>query len=97
MENIIREAIANKQLLEFIYKDELRIVEPYTFGVTTKGNDVLSGYQIDGESTSSNELGWRLFTLDKIDNLNLLEDDFSGDRDEYNPNDSRMSHIYCTL
>lgn len=97
MKNIIKEAIANKQLLEFVYKDEQRIVEPYTFGITTKGNDVLSGYQVDGESTSSDELGWRLFTLDKIGDLKLLDNTFSGDRDEYNPNDSRMSHIYITI
>lgn len=97
MENIIKEAIQNKQLLEFMYKDELRIVEPYTFGVTTKGNDVLSAYQVDGESTSSDELGWRLFSFSKIDNIKLSDSKFEEIRDGYNPDDSRMINIYYTL
>lgn len=97
MENVIKSAIQNKQLLEFMYKDEIRIVEPYTFGVSRKGNDVLSAYQIDGESTSSDELGWRLFTLEKMNDLKALESKFTQVRSEYNSEDSRMSHIYAGI
>jgi predicted DNA-binding transcriptional regulator YafY len=97
MENIIKKAIQNKHLLEFMYKDELRVVEPYTFGVSKKGNDILSAYQIDGSSSSSSDLGWRLFTLDKIDDIKLSDNCFDVVRSEYNPDDSRMSQIYFTV
>ena len=42
MENIIREAIANKQLLKFVYNDKKRVVEPYTFGCSHKGDGTSS-------------------------------------------------------
>ena len=83
MENIIREAIANKQLLKFVYNDKKRVVEPYTFGCSHKGDDTLSAFQIEGGSN--------------IDNLVLLDSKFDSIRDGYNPNDSRMSEIYITI
>lgn len=97
MERMITKAIKNKQLLEFAYNKKVRVVEPYTFGVSTKGNDTLSAYQIDGGSTSSKDLGWRQFSIDAIQNLILLDKKFEMIREDYTPNDSRMSHIYSTV
>ncbi|AGR77473.1 hypothetical protein A7H1H_1173 [Aliarcobacter butzleri 7h1h] len=97
MENIIREAIANKQLLEFIYNDKRRVVEPYTFGCSHKGDDTLSAFQIEGGSNSSRDLGWRQFILENIESLVISETSFNDIRDGYNPNDSRMSEIYITI
>ena len=97
MEIIITEAIKNKQLLKFTYNNKVRVVEPYTFGESTKGNDTLSAYQVDGGSNSSKDLGWRQFIIDDIEHLNLLDDKFEILREGYNPNDSRMSHIYITV
>ncbi|MDY0051526.1 MAG: hypothetical protein RBR65_03205 [Aliarcobacter sp.] len=97
MENIIREAIANKQLLKFVYNDKKRVVEPYTFGCSHKGDDTLSAFQIEGGSNSSKDLGWRQFIIENIDNLVLLDSKFDSIRDGYNPNDSRMSEIYITI
>ncbi len=96
MERIITEAIENCKLIEFNYKDEVRVVEPYTFGVSTKSNDILRGYQVEGGSTSSDDLGWRLFTVAKIENINILERNFEPTQDGYNPNDSAMVEIYIT-
>ncbi|PLY09977.1 MAG: hypothetical protein C0626_07245 [Arcobacter sp.] len=59
MENIIKKAIENQQLLSFVYNGKNRTVEPYTFGESTKGNDTLSAFQIEGGSNSSKDLGWR--------------------------------------
>lgn len=98
MENIITEAIKNKQLLKFVYHNKVRVVEPYTFGESTKGNDTLSAYQIDGgSSNSSKDLGWRQFVIDDMQNLTLLDSKFELIREGYNPNDSRMSHIYIAI
>jgi predicted DNA-binding transcriptional regulator YafY len=96
MEELISKAIENKSLLEFIYGDKLRVVEPYTFGVSTKGNDTLSAFQIEGGSNSSNQLGWRLYSIDEIENLKVLDATFEPNRNGYNPSDSRMIKIYIT-
>jgi len=50
MNDIIVEAIENRKLLEFFYNDHYRVVEPHTFGVSKKGNENLSVFQIDGTS-----------------------------------------------
>ena len=96
MNEIIIEAIKNKKIIECTYKDELRVVEPYTYGLSSKDNDILRVYQIDGGSTSSDKLGWRLLTVDKMININVLDDDFIADRDDYNPEDKAMTTIYIT-
>lgn len=97
MKNIIKKAIANKQLLEFFYNGKIRIVEPYTFGCSHKGDDTLSAFQIEGGSNSSKDLGWRQFIIENIESLVLLDSNFNSIRDGYNPNDSRMSEIYITI
>lgn len=97
MENIIKEAIENKQLLEFVYNDKRRVVEPYTFGCSHKGDDTLSAFQIEGGSNSSKDLGWRQFIIENIESLVLLDTKFEDIREGYNPNDSRMSEIYITI
>jgi len=97
MDRIITEAIENCKLIEFSYKDEVRIVEPYTFGVSSTGKDVLSAFQVEGGSTSSDDLGWRLFSIAKIDNIKISDSRFQPIRDGYNSNDSRMKKIYVTV
>lgn len=97
MNTLIKQAIENRKLLEFYYKDDLRIVEPHTYGVSTTGKESLSAYQVGGESSDSKTIDWKLFTVDKIQNLRIKETSFTGTRDGYNPNDSRMSQIYITI
>lgn len=96
MDRIITDAIENCKLIEFNYKDEVRVVEPYTFGVSSTGKDVLSAYQVEGGSTSSDDLGWRLFSIGKIENIKILDNSFNPIRDGYNSDDTRMKKIYIT-
>lgn len=42
MLEIVKQAIENRNLLEFTYQKQLRIVEPYTYGANSKGNELLS-------------------------------------------------------
>jgi len=97
MKNVICKAIENKNLLEFNYKGYYRVVEPFTFGINTKDNEVLSAFQVKGESESGNRPMWRLFDLEKIENMRVLSENFSGHRDGYKKNDSRMDRIYCEI
>jgi len=97
MNDIIIEAIENRKLLEFFYKDHYRVVEPHTFGVSSKGNENLSAFQIDGTSESIVVPDWGLFTIDKMNGLKILNETFEGTRPKYSKGDSRMIEIYKEL
>ena len=86
MKTKIREAISNKKALRFHYDASVRIVEPYCFGESVAGVDVLRAYQIRGYSSSSSlPKGWRLFVVSEITNMTILEDEtFDGKRRDYN-------------
>lgn len=97
MNDIIIEAIESRKLLEFYYKNHHRIVEPHTFGISSKGNENLSAFQIDGTSERNNVPDWGLFTIDKIIDLKILNESFVGTRPKYTKGDSRMIEIYKEL
>ena len=96
MEEQICNAINSLNIIEFDYDGELRVVEPHCLGITTAGNLALRAYQIDGYSSSGN-LGWKLYSLDKADNLNVLNEMFEEARSGYNSNDSAMTEIICAI
>src|SRR5262249_17560537 len=76
---LILTAIHNKQLLRFLYKDQLRIVEPQDYGIQ-KGVVHLFTYQVGGVSTSGSLPDWRKFVVQKISHLELLDQTFAGSR-----------------
>lgn len=96
MNEDIVEAIENKKLIEFLYDGESRIVEPHCYGVTTKGNDAIRAFQVDGYS-SSGKMGWKLYDLSKVDDLNISGKTFYSPRPGYKKGDRGMDDIYCEL
>jgi len=92
-------AIKNKNLLEFEYKERTRIVEPHTLGINLKDNEVLSAYQVDGESDSIEIPDWGLFSILKISRLKILDETFAQPRfsEGFKRNSSRMKTIICEL
>ena len=98
MSEQICDAIRQKKVIEFQYKDRIRIVEPYLIGVhKDTGNELLNAFQIDGDSESGNLPDWRLFKTDRINCLKVLDRPFDGKREEYNSQDSRMADIICSV
>lgn len=97
MNNSIVEAIENKNLLRFYYKSHLRIVEPHTYGKTNKGNELLRAFQTGGTSDSGDVPDWRLFSINKIERLEVLEESFERPRFGYKTGDSAMDLIYVEL
>jgi len=76
---LIRSAMINKQLVEFIYDDQYVLGEPHVYGV--KINEIhLLVYQIDGQSSNVRLPKWRDVPAEKISNLRLLRYHFQGKR-----------------
>ena len=97
MNQEIINAIENYNLIEFSYNGHYRIVEPHTYGINHKGNDMLAAYQIDGTSDKGDVPDWKQFNTDKISGLKILEDNFTGTRIGYKKGDSGMDVIYAEL
>lgn len=97
MNSIICNAIKNKQVLEFYYDGGIRVVEPFCYGISTAGNEVLRGFQIEGYSNSGNSFGWKLFKIDEMTSIRNKNMNFSGQRPYYNPNDKSMTEIFCCV
>lgn len=53
-----------------------RYVIPFAYGVTNSGNPVLRAFQIKGDTTSDN-LRWKFFRLDRIENLTVSKKEFT--------------------
>lgn len=79
MEQILKAAIANKQLVEFSYSGHQRIAEPHVLGISGGALQFL-GYQVGGSSSSGGIPEWRRFDLSKISNLKPLQQAFAGKR-----------------
>lgn len=96
MNQRICQAIEAKRRLEFDYDGLPREVEPHAHGLSSAGNEVVRGFQTGGES-SSEELGWRLWRVDKMVSLNVSDSTFSNTRSGYSQGDSQMHPVHCEL
>jgi hypothetical protein len=73
-------AIADKRLVEFVYKtDRTRIVEPHDYGIRGAVERLL-GFQVGGASRSGASRGWKDFDVAQIRQLRVLERRFAGTR-----------------
>ena len=73
-------AIAEKRLIEFVYRlGQTRIVEPHDYGIRG-GVECLLGYQLSGGSRSGAPHGWKWFTVAEMHRLSVLERRFAGTR-----------------
>lgn len=98
MNRRICEAISHKQIIQFYYEGGTRIVEPHCYGVhKNTEKEVLCGFQTEGYSRSGGLPNWRFFIVDKISKLVVKNEYFTEPRPLYNPNDKRMSTIFCNI
>ena len=98
MKDLICKAIQDKKVISFTYKGYKRIVEPFTLGyLETTSNLTLSAWWIGGYSETNKSPHWRLYTISKISNIIIENIDSSTYHTGYNPRDSRMSSIICTV
>jgi len=75
----IRQAIADKQLVEFSYQNFIRIAEPHAYG-SMGGVEQLLAYQIRGGSRSRNLSKWASVALPQMTDFSVLDETFAGKR-----------------
>lgn len=97
MHELILEAIRERRLLMFGYRDTFRIVEPHRYGEAANGHRLLSAWLRPGHSRTTPEGGWRNFLVTEIENPQLLDETFAGPREGYAAHDERLATIYGEL
>lgn len=95
MKALICSAIQKRCIITFYYNGGYRSVEPYCCGATNSIG-LLRAYQVRGHSESGTQ-GWKLFRMEKIQDLRMTDEPFEGKRAEYNPDDPAMKVIYCRI
>jgi hypothetical protein len=79
MDELLRQAIAERRLVAFVLDGYPRIGEPHDYGIIN-GTAKLFFFQTGGRSRSQPPVGWRWATLSKMSDLKLLEQHFAGPR-----------------
>lgn len=79
VDDLIRTAIMNKNVIEFSYHGHHRIAEPHVFGIH-KGRKQLLVYQTGGQSSSGRVQGRRRVNVDEITSARITPESFVGQR-----------------
>ena len=93
----ICDAISSLNLVSFHYDGYSRVVEPHTYGIKSDGRRALRAYQVRGGSGSGEYIGWKIFYREKMIDVTVLSESFSGARPKYKRRDSFFSTILCEL
>ncbi len=97
----IMDGMQQKRIMELYYDDDedpggkgRRWIQMYCYGLSKAGNDVVRVYQVGGD-TKTIQPGWKLFRVDRMDNLRKLGGTFNEAKPLFNPNgDKDMINIY---
>jgi hypothetical protein len=79
VQQVLRDAIANKHVVEFTYGGHRRVAEPHVLGVSNGATQLL-GYQIGGSSSSGGLPEWRRFDLVGMGGVSVTQHSFPGKR-----------------
>lgn len=91
---IILEAMDWPKLIIFRYDGSDRVVAPFVLGISSEGNPLMRGYKIEGVSRSGKGKGWRVFQINKMENVEDFQDFF---RKEDFAFDEKYPWIYKVL
>ena len=95
----LMDAVENHKVCRIYYEGDTienpgnRIIQPYVYGVSLTGNDVVRVWQ-EGGVTDSEVPGWKLMRVDRMSKFEPTGDTFDGPMELYNPNDKDMTTIY---
>ena len=86
-------AIHGKRRISFVYHGRKRIAEPQCYGISTRNNETLRVFLIQGVSQQLEPL----FTVAEMEGLEILDETFTKPGPNYKKNDSAMKFIFCQL
>jgi hypothetical protein len=76
---LIRMAIAHRRIVDLVYDDRRKQVEPHDYGIRN-GQPQLLVYQRSGESRTADPTGWRSLKLSSISDFHVKDETFPGRR-----------------
>lgn len=92
MQREILNAIRERRRLRFSYEGGPRVVEPYVYGAC-ETHELLRAYQVTGYSRSRKR-GWKIFRVEEISDLAVLDARLAEPRPGYMRNDPCMEIVY---
>jgi hypothetical protein len=81
--DLVAEAIDGRRMLSFVYGGEPRTVVPARVGANRRGRDTVHAYQVSGGSASGTPPHWRNFRIERMTDLELLDQTFAADPPGY--------------
>ncbi len=96
LDSSICRAIFERKLLSLTFKYGTGVVEPYCFGRSKEGEDLLRAYQVRGASDGGEPTGWKLFRFEDIVAMALTEEPFFP-RSDFRRNERVFDQIHCQL
>ncbi len=91
-EELLRQALQERRVVQFRYHGYARLVEPHALGHVTEGRLALLGWQLSGGSASEPPPGWRTFVLAEIEWLEPGRKTFTP-RPDYRPETTKLKPI----
>lgn len=97
IDSYLCDAIRDQVVIELRYHAYSRLVEPYVYGRTRHGDDMVRCYQVAGGSVSGERRGWKLLKIAEIVSAHLTETSFEPRWGQYRPEDRALREIYCRI
>lgn len=92
MEEQLRQALAERRVVQFRYHGHSRRVEPHAVGQVSEGRPALLGWQVSGGSASEPPPGWRTFVLAEISRFKVTRKTFTP-RADYDAATSKLKPV----
>jgi hypothetical protein len=97
MNQQICDAIYRRIVLELRYHEFSRLVEPYVYGESRHGDELLRCYQVAGGSVGGDRRGWKLLRVADIASFHATQTSFEPRTKTYNPEDKAMRVMHCRI
>lgn len=93
---VICDAIRLRHVIRLTYRGGVREVEPYVYGRSGTGDELLRAYQLRGASLSGT-VGWKMFRIEEITNVAVTFEPFDAPRSGYDPADAVIAFVNCRI
>jgi hypothetical protein len=93
----ICDAIRLKHVIRLVYHGGTRDIEPYIYGRSSTGDELLRGYQLRGASRSGASAGWKMFRITDVSSASVTFEPFTAARAGYDPIDTVITFVNCRI